>query len=43
MRPAYHEQRRMVMIYVFREMIDGLACYDEIRVEACWLSDRPRG
>lgn len=33
---------RIVTQYVFTHVDDeGMACYDERIVEACWLADRP--
>jgi hypothetical protein len=33
---------RLVKIYVFDRIDDdGMAHYDEIVVDACWLADRP--
>jgi hypothetical protein len=32
---------RLVKIYVFVGMVGDMATYDELVVEACYLSDRP--
>jgi hypothetical protein len=33
---------RVVRVYEFRGLnADGMACYDEVIVDACYLSDRP--
>jgi hypothetical protein len=40
--PATMDKPRTVTQYDFRGVnADGMACYDEIAVEATWLADRP--